>query len=129
MTTPQRIQLRRTKGFVLQFESMALNGLPAVKVTRPGKWGNHWSAYRADDGQWFAVRNSCEFHDVPDKSAAIAMCVAEHRKEFVAGLETYGVATALEELRGKNIACWCPLDSPCHGDVYLELANRPTKGK
>lgn len=29
----------------------------------------------------------------------------------------------LPELRGKNLACWCPLDAPCHADVLLELAN------
>lgn len=29
------------------------------------------------------------------------------------------------ELRGKNLACWCPLDQPCHADVLLELANSP----
>lgn len=23
-----------------------------------------------------------------------------------------------------GLACWCPLDSPCHADVLLELANR-----
>ena len=28
-----------------------------------------------------------------------------------------------EELRGKDLACWCPLDAPCHADVLLELAN------
>lgn len=27
------------------------------------------------------------------------------------------------ELRGKNLACWCPLDQPCHADVLLEVAN------
>jgi len=27
------------------------------------------------------------------------------------------------ELRGKDLACWCPLDQPCHADVLLELAN------
>jgi hypothetical protein len=27
------------------------------------------------------------------------------------------------ELRGRDIACWCPLNHPCHGDVILELAN------
>lgn len=27
------------------------------------------------------------------------------------------------ELAGKNLACWCPLDQPCHADVLLELAN------
>ncbi len=31
--------------------------------------------------------------------------------------------TDLHELRGKNLACWCPLDQPCHADVLLELAN------
>lgn len=29
-----------------------------------------------------------------------------------------------EELRGKNLACWCRLDQPCHADVLLELANQ-----
>lgn len=27
------------------------------------------------------------------------------------------------DLRGKNLACWCPLDQPCHADVLIELAN------
>lgn len=29
----------------------------------------------------------------------------------------------LGELRGHDLACWCPLDQPCHADVLLELAN------
>jgi len=34
----------------------------------------------------------------------------------------------IRQLRGKDLACWCPLDQPCHADVLLELANeeRPT---
>lgn len=28
------------------------------------------------------------------------------------------------ELRGKDLACWCRLDTLCHADVLLELANR-----
>lgn len=31
----------------------------------------------------------------------------------------------LHVLRGKNLACWCSLDQPCHADVLLELANTP----
>ena len=27
----------------------------------------------------------------------------------------------LEPLRGRDLACWCPLDQPCHADVLLEL--------
>ena len=26
-------------------------------------------------------------------------------------------------LGGKDLACWCPLDQPCHADVLLEIAN------
>jgi hypothetical protein len=29
----------------------------------------------------------------------------------------------LEDLRGKDLACWCSLDSPCHADILLRLAN------
>ena len=32
--------------------------------------------------------------------------------------------SAIEELRGKNLACFCPLDQPCHADVLIEIANR-----
>ena len=30
----------------------------------------------------------------------------------------------LARLRGKDLACWCRLDQPCHADVLLEVANR-----
>lgn len=33
------------------------------------------------------------------------------------------ILTIKRELKGKNLACWCPLDRPCHGDVLLEIAN------
>lgn len=33
------------------------------------------------------------------------------------------VAAIRAELRGKDLACWCPLDEACHGDVLLEIAN------
>lgn len=29
-------------------------------------------------------------------------------------------------LRGKNLACWCPPEKPCHADILLEIVNRPT---
>lgn len=29
----------------------------------------------------------------------------------------------LSTLRGRSLACWCPLDQPCHADVLLALAN------
>lgn len=36
----------------------------------------------------------------------------------------YRTATeARAELAGYDLACWCPLDQPCHADVLLEIAN------
>lgn len=29
-----------------------------------------------------------------------------------------------EKLRGHDLACWCPLDQPCHADVLLRWANQ-----
>jgi len=29
----------------------------------------------------------------------------------------------ISELRGKNLACWCRSDQPCHADVLLQIAN------
>ena len=30
---------------------------------------------------------------------------------------------ARAQLRGHDLACWCPPDQPCHADVLLEIAN------
>jgi hypothetical protein len=45
--------------------------------------------------------------------------------EFRALMRRWGAFRDLVkmELRGKDLACWCPLDQPCHADVLLELAN------
>lgn len=100
---PTRIQLSRRKGFRLQDVSMALNGLPAVKVARPGMWGNH-----------AAVRDG-----TPTGAAAVASF-----RRWVEGEASWAwKARAGIDLRGKNLACFCSLDSPCHADVLLELAN------
>ncbi|MEU4235561.1 DUF4326 domain-containing protein [Nonomuraea sp. NPDC026600] len=39
----------------------------------------------------------------------------------------YLVDQARRELAGRDLACWCRLDEPCHADVWLDiLANPPT---
>lgn len=32
------------------------------------------------------------------------------------------VAAVRVELAGRDLACWCPPESPCHGDVLLAVA-------
>ena len=34
----------------------------------------------------------------------------------------------LAPLRGRDLACWCPIGQPCHADVLIELANKPMEG-
>jgi hypothetical protein len=33
------------------------------------------------------------------------------------------VDRARRELAGKDLACWCPADEPCHADVLLEIVS------
>jgi hypothetical protein len=41
-------------------------------------------------------------------------------------MEGRGHLLLRRELRGKNLACWCPLNELCHADILLDFANRPT---
>lgn len=104
MAKPIRIQLSRKKGFRLQDHSLALNGLPAVKVDRTTKWGNPWTKEKA------RKLGSCECH----------WCLAA---VYQSNLTEYGRDLIRKELRGKNLACWCPPELDCHAEVLLEIAN------
>lgn len=102
MNHPIRIQRKRTKGWKMPENT--------VYVGRPTKWGNPYSVSGARDAGYQGT----------DEQLA-DMCVTEYRLQAIGCLP-------LEELRGKNLACWCPLDQPCHADVLLELANTPPAG-
>lgn len=110
---PERIQLSRAKGW-----RMPKN----INVARPGKWGNPHHVWR-DGGQWLVTSRGCEHHPVTNKAEGVALAVAKFRADCHHALPFYGSATALLELRGKNLACWCAIGAPCHADILLELAN------
>lgn len=98
--TPVRIQRKRTKGFNLQAASP--NGLPVVYVGRPTKYGNPYIAETPEQ------RKHC----------------VELFEEYVRAMIARGYRADYEPLRGKNLACFCPLDAPCHADVLLRIANK-----
>lgn len=98
MVKTQRIQLSRKRGFRLQEFSLKLNGLTAVKCTRPGKWGNPTKVGPGETPH-FAVA-----------------CFRDHLRSL-----PELVAKARRELAGKNLACFCRLDQECHCDVWLEV--------
>jgi len=69
------------------------------------------------------VAGSLEFHDgtvvsIADHAAYLAIFGARTSEQ-----PTLPERPALDDLRGRDLACWCPLDQPCHADVLLELAN------
>lgn len=104
----QRIQRKRTKGWRMP------EG--AVYVGRGSKWGN---PHRV--GVSLARNTDGTYRYMTAKDA-----VAAYRDETLPYWTEHRRADQLlplEELRGKDLACWCPLDQPCHADVLLEVAN------
>ena len=102
VTKPLRIRLSRRKGFRLQAASRDVNGLLAVKVARPGRWGNPF---------------------VIGRHGSQASCVQRYRGWLVQPAQEALLKTARSALRGKNLACWCEIGTPCHADVLLALVN------
>ncbi|WP_449255149.1 DUF4326 domain-containing protein [Bosea sp. (in: a-proteobacteria)] len=133
MAQPVRLQLSRRAGFKLQEHSRATNGLPAVKVTRPGLWGNPWPIAEAKAHLDYVIsgRNLDEaIEDVAPVRDPAALSIQWFRL-WITGTASQGrwlpptQGMIVERLAGKNLACWCKPGAPCHADVLLELANRP----
>ena len=100
--SPRRIQRKRTKGWRMPENT--------VSVCRPGKWGNPFPMEFSDaHGRRVAVWNYELWIQGTDEGKRIA-------------------EAARRELRGKNLACWCPLDQACHADVLLRVANAEMSG-
>lgn len=113
MTRPVRLRLSRARGFDLQAHSHAINGLPAVNVARPTKWGNPW---RVGEAVYVGLSSRRRKAGMTASEA-----VEKYRQRECV---PHRSAEIVRELRGKNLACWCQPGEPCHADVLLELANR-----
>ena len=113
---PTRIQRRRTKGFDMQDQSP--DGRPVVYVGRPTKWGNPFTIEAAIDAGFTRQGAVAAFADWLSGNpwACPSHDLYEGRRS--------AILSGLPELRGKHLACFCPLDGPCHADTLLELANR-----
>ena len=81
-----------------------------ILVARPTRWGNPFKIGQTVTGAGRTYRCTTA-EDVVQAFAAIPRSAADHTE----------IAQALG---GKNLACWCGLDAPCHADVLLEIANR-----
>ena len=117
---PQRLVLSRKAGFNLQAASMALNGLPAKRVTRPGPWGNPFSID--------AAMSQFELDREAAQARAVANCAAWLRGAPI-DMPDPGPPPCRDAIRkglaGHNLACWCAPGTPCHADVLIAIANGP----
>lgn len=103
---PKRIQRKRVKGWKMPPNT--------VYVGRPTKWGNPFKV-----GEPYRVFT--EEGIVQDHKKAVSLF--NLYRVFAVNKDVAYANKIQEELKGKNLACWCPLDKPCHADVLLEIAN------
>lgn len=114
MTTPHRIQRKRSKGWRMP------DG--AVYVGRGSKWGN---PFIVDERA--SVTNSriavVSFREHLKKHGEWSPVPCRKWPYQAIPTEWTTVEDVVRELRGKVLACWCPIDRECHADVLLEIAN------
>lgn len=133
--TPIRIQRKRTKDWRMPENT--------VYVGRPTKWGNPFtldgdmifcdaSHRRTILSPWVIFEEK-----LYDKEDGLKQIVKFYEQWINVILPSWNyvnhhvVKYCLFNSRiieialiGKNLACWCPLDQPCHVDVLLKLANK-----
>ncbi|KLI04530.1 MULTISPECIES: DUF4326 domain-containing protein [Mycolicibacterium] len=119
---PERIQRKRTKGFHMP------EG--AIYVGRPTRWGNPWKVVGAGtEPGLFGGRERVYTIDGPGQffRGTYTRTQAAEFAVHMYGKWINGSAARCEDLipilSGHDLACWCPLDQPCHADVLLKLAN------
>lgn len=119
---PERIQRKRTKGWEMPPNT--------IIVTRPSEWGNPFRVVRGGEwrghedharGWWVETESQIWMFATRDEAASAA--VRLFKQWLDQPQRSNLIARARIGLRGKNLACWCPLDMPCHADVLLKLAN------
>ena len=115
---PRRIQRLRAKGWRMPPGT--------VYVGRPGPFGNPFGdsphgVYANPIQVWFRVNVADNAAEAYELWLAGKIIQAETNKSLLMAREV--ILRLMHSLRGKNLACWCPLDRPCHADVLLKLAN------
>lgn len=107
---PQRIQRKRNKGWRMP------EG--AVYVGRPSRWGNPFSV--GDPLSKHFNDPSVLGRRVRDRAHAVELYELHTGPMGNYELDDDEIRS---ELGGKDLACWCPLDQPCHAGVLLRRAN------
>ena len=128
-----RIQRKRVKGWRMPENT--------ISVTRPSVWGN---PFFINDG--FICFKTSKTGYLPlkevigwDKTSVMQIIIDAYRqwingenwikpfydwdKRYTGPQPNAPTLQEIKSLKGKNLACFCPIGSPCHADVLLQIAN------
>lgn len=106
---PTRIQRKRTPGFRLPPNTICVN--------RGTKFGNPYKV--SDYGREKAIQM---FRDCL-LNASMCYCYLDIKKAWIQYNRFIWMANNLHLIReADHVACFCPLDVECHGDVLIELS-------
>lgn len=115
MSKPQRIQLSRRKGWRMPPNT--------VKVDRTTRWGNPFlvghHGKQVECVYWYALL-MCGWSAIMDNLDAQGKAMKALKVAKKDGFAP---------LRGKNLACWCRVGTPCHADLLIDIVNRRGRGK
>jgi uncharacterized protein DUF4326 len=116
---PQRIQRRRVKGWKMPEGAIYVGrgrgaygrwgnpvtekDFPFVAITDGVPWPRQWRTWAVE---WF------------EQAVEADRLYGRNQLGF-----TY--AEIRDQLAGRDLACWCSPDLPCHADVLLRIANAP----
>ncbi|MFR9794169.1 DUF4326 domain-containing protein [Streptomyces sp. MB22_4] len=120
--SPTRIQRKRTPGWRLA--DATTNPLGAVIVSRPSRFGNPFTVKDAIEAEWSNPHSACA--ETYSEWLRVGTQGGWYEETYRIGKQVFDrrrVLADLHLLRGKDLACTCPLDKPCHADVLLRLAN------
>ena len=108
-----RVQRKRTKGYHLPENTKC--------VDRTSKWGNPYKVVQ-EGHTWRVMDKEGNYYgeNYATKEKAAGKAVELFR--LWVDIEIKEGRLNLDELKGKNLACFCPLSSPCHADYLLQLA-------
>lgn len=127
---PQRIQRRRTKGWRMP------EG--AISIARPSRYGNPFRVIESTvvGPPWFDAKEWDGGITGPDTVQMYVSCsrrgdAIQHAVDLFDRLltvrnrdwESARFTKWISGARGRDLACFCPLGQPCHGDPLLRWTN------
>lgn len=110
---PTRVQRKRTKGWKMPANT--------IYVGRPSKYGNYC---KTGSQLELADENHNPIILIINNLDESLYAFRRYWEISIAYSKEFKKEHPLVALRGKNLACWCPLDKPCHADILIELANK-----